>query len=66
MLCLQMWRYCAASPLALEILLNSYDRIPPGDFWVEAVPPSAWKVRIHVYLYCIKPGPLVNPLLFFV
>ncbi|XP_040186754.1 ankyrin repeat and SOCS box protein 16 [Rana temporaria] len=45
----KMWRYCAASPLAFEILLNSYDRIPPGDFWVEAVPPSVWKEHQTLY-----------------
>ncbi|XP_040292253.1 ankyrin repeat and SOCS box protein 16 [Bufo bufo] len=45
----KMWRCCAASPLAFEILLNSYDRIPPGDFWVEALPTEIWEERLTFY-----------------
>ncbi|XP_075033368.1 ankyrin repeat and SOCS box protein 16 [Mixophyes fleayi] len=45
----KMWRFCAASPLTFEILLNSYDRIPPGDFWVEAVPTEIWEEHRSFY-----------------
>ncbi|KAG9474288.1 hypothetical protein GDO78_004541 [Eleutherodactylus coqui] len=45
----KMWRCCAASPLAFEILLNSYDRIPPGDFWVEVVPTEIWEEHLPLY-----------------
>ncbi|XP_069808691.1 ankyrin repeat and SOCS box protein 16 [Dendropsophus ebraccatus] len=45
----KMWRCCAASPLAFEILLNSYDRIPPGDIWVEAVSTDIWEKHLTFY-----------------
>ncbi|KAM9295960.1 ankyrin repeat and SOCS box protein 16 [Gastrophryne carolinensis] len=45
----KMWRFCAASPLAFEILLNSYDRIPPGDSWVETVPGEVWQEHRAFY-----------------
>ncbi|XP_075703167.1 ankyrin repeat and SOCS box protein 16 [Rhinoderma darwinii] len=45
----KMWRFCAASPFTFEILLNSYDRIPPGDFWVEAVSAETWKEHLTFY-----------------
>ncbi|XP_063815986.1 ankyrin repeat and SOCS box protein 16 [Pseudophryne corroboree] len=45
----KMWRFCAASPLAFEILLNSYDRIPSGDFWVESVPTDIWEEHRSFY-----------------
>ncbi|XP_018408212.1 PREDICTED: ankyrin repeat and SOCS box protein 16 [Nanorana parkeri] len=45
----KMWRYCAASPLTFEILLNAYDRIPPGDIWIAAVPSSVWEEHQTLY-----------------
>ncbi|XP_068120255.1 ankyrin repeat and SOCS box protein 16 [Hyperolius riggenbachi] len=45
----KMWRFCAPSPLTFEILLNAYDRIPPGDFWVEAVPNTLWEEHQTFY-----------------
>ncbi|XP_071967416.1 ankyrin repeat and SOCS box protein 16 [Engystomops pustulosus] len=46
---IKTWRCCAASPLAFEILLNSYDRIPPGDSWVEVVPTEIWEEHLTFY-----------------
>lgn len=44
-LCWQMLRLCCQHPPALEVMLNVYDRVPPADGWVEAVPPELWEVR---------------------
>ncbi|XP_067397168.1 ankyrin repeat and SOCS box protein 16 [Emydura macquarii macquarii] len=38
----KMLKFCALSPHALEVVLNSYDRILACDSWVEAVPPEVW------------------------
>ncbi|XP_053556032.1 ankyrin repeat and SOCS box protein 16 [Bombina bombina] len=58
----KMWRFCAASPQTFEILLNSYDRIPSGDAWIEAVPPEIWNDHQTFYesvLNCSnQPRPL--------
>ncbi|XP_077108630.1 ankyrin repeat and SOCS box protein 16 isoform X1 [Ranitomeya variabilis] len=46
---IKMWRFCASSPLAFEILLNAYDRIPPGNFWVQSVPTKIWEMHRTFY-----------------
>nr|XP_054505564.1 ankyrin repeat and SOCS box protein 16 isoform X1 [Agelaius phoeniceus] len=40
----KMLRLCCQHPPALEVMLNAYDRVPPADGWVEAVPPELWEV----------------------
>ncbi|XP_053309827.1 ankyrin repeat and SOCS box protein 16 [Spea bombifrons] len=58
----KMWRFCAASPQAFEILLNTYDRIPPGDSWVASVPTEIWEENHTFYesvlLAANQPRPL--------
>ncbi|KAM4691932.1 ankyrin repeat and SOCS box protein 16 [Rhinophrynus dorsalis] len=58
----KMWRFCAASPKTFEILLNTYDRIPPGNSWVEAVPTEIWEEHRTFYesvlLATNQPRPL--------
>ncbi|KAM8946550.1 ankyrin repeat and SOCS box protein 16 [Pelodytes ibericus] len=59
---IKLWRFCAASPQVFEILLNSYDRIPSGDSWVEAVPAEIWEKNRPFYesilLATNQPRPL--------
>ncbi|NWZ86839.1 ASB16 protein, partial [Poecile atricapillus] len=48
-LCWQMLRLCCQHPPALEVMLNAYDRVPPADGWVEAVPPELWEEHREFY-----------------
>ncbi|XP_063281615.1 ankyrin repeat and SOCS box protein 16 [Pelobates fuscus] len=58
----KMWKFCAASPQAFEILLNSYDRIPLGDAWVEAVPAEIWEEHRTFYESVLKASNQPRPL----
>uniref|UniRef100_A0A8C5QVP4 Ankyrin repeat and SOCS box containing 16 n=1 Tax=Leptobrachium leishanense TaxID=445787 RepID=A0A8C5QVP4_9ANUR len=58
----KMWRFCAASPVVFEILLNSYDRIPPGDKWVESVPAEIWEEHLTFYNSVLKATNQPRPL----
>lgn len=40
-----MLKFCCRHPPALEMVLNAYDRIPPAESWVGAVPPELWEVK---------------------
>ncbi|NXY82490.1 ASB16 protein, partial [Alcedo cyanopectus] len=41
----KMLKFCCRHPPALELVLNSYDRVPAADCWVGTVPPELWEVR---------------------
>ncbi|KAM4623266.1 ankyrin repeat and SOCS box protein 16 [Discoglossus pictus] len=58
----KMWRFCAASPQTFEILLNAYDHIPPGDSWVEAVPPDTWRDHSAFYESVLTSSNQPRPL----
>ncbi|CAH2302683.1 ankyrin repeat and SOCS box 16 [Pelobates cultripes] len=58
----KMWKFCAACPLAFEILLNSYDRIPLGDAWVEAVPAEIWEEHRTFYESVLNASNQPRPL----
>ncbi|XP_075767317.1 ankyrin repeat and SOCS box protein 16 isoform X2 [Pelodiscus sinensis] len=45
----KMLKFCSLSPRALEVVLNSYDRILSCDSWVEAVPPEMWQEHKTFY-----------------
>ncbi|KYO46571.1 ankyrin repeat and SOCS box protein 16 [Alligator mississippiensis] len=45
----KMLKFCSLCPRALEVLLNSYDRILSCDSWVEAVPPEMWQEHKAFY-----------------
>uniref|UniRef100_A0A8C8VR94 Ankyrin repeat and SOCS box containing 16 n=1 Tax=Pelusios castaneus TaxID=367368 RepID=A0A8C8VR94_9SAUR len=45
----KMLKFCSESPRALEVVLNSYDRILSCDSWVEAVPPEMWQEHKTFY-----------------
>ncbi|NWR81782.1 ASB16 protein, partial [Centropus unirufus] len=47
--CHQMLKLCCRHPPALEMLLNAYDRVPPADGWVGAVPPELWEEHKEFY-----------------
>ncbi|KAE8575450.1 hypothetical protein XENTR_v10003845 [Xenopus tropicalis] len=59
----KMWRFCAASPKTFETLLNAYDRIPPGDSWVEAVPLETWEEHRPFYESVQQASNQPRPLL---
>ncbi|KAF7239189.1 Ankyrin repeat and SOCS box protein 16 [Varanus komodoensis] len=39
----KMLKFCALSPRAMEVVLNSYDRVLSCDSWVGSVPPEVWQ-----------------------
>ncbi|XP_062992569.1 ankyrin repeat and SOCS box protein 16 isoform X2 [Elgaria multicarinata webbii] len=39
----KMLKFCALSPRAMEVILNSYDRILSCDSWVGSVSPEVWQ-----------------------
>ncbi|CAM5178603.1 unnamed protein product [Eretmochelys imbricata] len=45
----KMLKFCSLAPRALEVVLNSYDRIPSCDSWVEVVPPEMWQEHKTFY-----------------
>ncbi|XP_048372384.1 ankyrin repeat and SOCS box protein 16 isoform X1 [Sphaerodactylus townsendi] len=45
----KMLKFCALSPEVMEVVLNSYDRIPSCDSWVGAVPPELWQKHQRFY-----------------
>ncbi|XP_061875166.1 ankyrin repeat and SOCS box protein 16 [Colius striatus] len=45
----KMLKFCCRHPPALEVVLNAYDRIPPADSWVDAVPPELWEEHRDFY-----------------
>lgn len=40
-----MLRFCCRHPPALEMVLNTLDRVPEAESWVQDVPPELWEVR---------------------
>eukprot|EP00076_Gallus_gallus_P034453 XP_024999991.1 ankyrin repeat and SOCS box protein 16 [Gallus gallus] len=50
----EMLKFCCTHPPALELLLNAYDRIPPPDTWVEAVPPELWEEHREFYTSAVR------------
>ncbi|XP_075439054.1 ankyrin repeat and SOCS box protein 16-like [Ascaphus truei] len=59
----KMFRLCAALPQTFEVLLNSFDRIPLGDSWVEAVPPEIWEEYRTFYDSVLRASNQPRPLL---
>ncbi|NXD44167.1 ASB16 protein, partial [Copsychus sechellarum] len=53
-LCPQMLRLCCQHPPALEVMLNAYDRVPPAESWVEAVPPELWEEHQEFYASAVR------------
>ncbi|POI20432.1 hypothetical protein CIB84_015822 [Bambusicola thoracicus] len=49
-----MLKFCCTHPPALELLLNAYDRVPPPDTWVEAVPPELWEEHREFYTSAVR------------
>ncbi|NXW74856.1 ASB16 protein, partial [Hirundo rustica] len=47
-------RLCCQHPPALEVMLNAYDRVPPADGWVEAVPPELWEEHQEFYASAVR------------
>ncbi|NXK01202.1 ASB16 protein, partial [Corythaixoides concolor] len=45
----KMLKFCCRHPPALEVVLNAYDRIPPAESWVGAVPPELWEEHRDFY-----------------
>ncbi|XP_016850034.1 ankyrin repeat and SOCS box protein 16 [Anolis carolinensis] len=58
----KMLKFCALSPLTMEIILNSYDRILSCDSWFESVSPEVWQEHQLFYDSAIglvnQPRPL--------
>ncbi|NXN85277.1 ASB16 protein, partial [Bombycilla garrulus] len=50
----KMLRLCCQHPPALEVMLNAYDRVPPADGWVEAVPPELWEEHQEFYASAVR------------
>ncbi|NWS49962.1 ASB16 protein, partial [Probosciger aterrimus] len=45
----KMFKFCCRHPLVLEVVLNTYDRIPPAEAWVGAVPLELWEEHREFY-----------------
>ncbi|XP_044303100.1 ankyrin repeat and SOCS box protein 16 [Varanus komodoensis] len=45
----KMLKFCALSPRAMEVVLNSYDRVLSCDSWVGSVPPEVWQEHQTFY-----------------
>ncbi|XP_015741463.1 ankyrin repeat and SOCS box protein 16 [Coturnix japonica] len=50
----KMLKFCCSHPPALELLLNAYDRIPPPDTWLDAVPPELWEEHREFYTSAVR------------
>ncbi|KAF4804470.1 Ankyrin repeat and SOCS box protein 16 [Turdus rufiventris] len=50
----KMLRLCCQHPPALEVMLNAYDRVPPAEGWVEAVPPELWEEHQEFYASAVR------------
>ncbi|XP_061223819.1 ankyrin repeat and SOCS box protein 16 [Neopsephotus bourkii] len=50
----KMLRFCCRHPPALEVVLNAYDRIPPAEGWVGAVPPELWEEHREFYTSAVR------------
>ncbi|NXW82216.1 ASB16 protein, partial [Alopecoenas beccarii] len=53
-LCPQMLKFCCRHPPALEVVLNAYDRVPPAESWVGAVPPELWQEHREFYTSAVR------------
>ncbi|XP_005062286.1 PREDICTED: ankyrin repeat and SOCS box protein 16 [Ficedula albicollis] len=49
-----MLRLCCQHPPALEVMLNAYDRVPPAESWVEAVPPELWEEHRQFFSSAVR------------
>ncbi|NXO92656.1 ASB16 protein, partial [Certhia brachydactyla] len=43
-----------ALPAHPKVMLNAYDRVPPADGWVEAVPPELWEEHQEFYASAVQ------------
>ncbi|XP_074973294.1 ankyrin repeat and SOCS box protein 16 isoform X1 [Phalacrocorax aristotelis] len=50
----KMLKFCCRHPPALEVVLNAYDRIPPAESWVGAVPPELWEEHQDFYASAVR------------
>ncbi|XP_075299936.1 LOW QUALITY PROTEIN: ankyrin repeat and SOCS box protein 16 [Opisthocomus hoazin] len=50
----KMLKFCCRHPPALEMLLNAYDRVPPAEGWVGAVPPELWEEHRDFYASAVR------------
>ncbi|XP_064895646.1 ankyrin repeat and SOCS box protein 16 [Columba livia] len=50
----KMLKFCCRHPPALEVVLNAYDRIPPAESWVGAVPPELWQEHREFYTSAVR------------
>ncbi|KAM8988898.1 ankyrin repeat and SOCS box protein 16 isoform 1-T1 [Ara ararauna] len=50
----KMLRFCCRHPPALEVVLNTYDRVPPAEGWVGAVPPELWEEHREFYSSAVR------------
>ncbi|XP_065555172.1 ankyrin repeat and SOCS box protein 16 [Lathamus discolor] len=50
----KMLKFCCRHPPALEVVLNTYDCIPPAKDWVDAVPPELWEEHREFYTSAVR------------
>ncbi|CAM9846761.1 unnamed protein product [Bubo scandiacus] len=50
----KMLKFCCRHPPALEVVLNAYDRVPPAESWVGAVPPELWEEHRDFYASAVR------------
>ncbi|XP_027751774.1 ankyrin repeat and SOCS box protein 16 [Empidonax traillii] len=50
----KMLRLCCQHPPALEVMLNTYDRVPPAEGWAEDVPPELWEEHREFYASAVR------------
>ncbi|NXT20830.1 ASB16 protein, partial [Syrrhaptes paradoxus] len=50
----KMLKFCCRHPPALEVMLNAYDRVPPAESWVGAVPPELWEEHRDFYASAVR------------
>ncbi|KAM6399294.1 ankyrin repeat and SOCS box protein 16 [Rhynochetos jubatus] len=50
----KMLKFCCRYPPVLELILNAYDRVPPAESWVGAVPPELWEEHRELYASAVR------------
>ncbi|KAM6295494.1 ankyrin repeat and SOCS box protein 16 [Aegotheles albertisi] len=50
----KMLKFCCRHPPVLEVVLNAYDRVPPAESWVGAVPPELWEEHREFFASAVR------------